>query len=88
MNTINIKNINTVWEDFICGNIVINCTTKECSDVFLNYCFEQEIYWGYKIKEFEQWDNFEEETCYSVYKNRLQYSDFGSEKNIIFRLTK
>lgn len=79
----NIVNLDSVWDEFIKREFVVNCITKEDSDIFLNYCFSKNIYWGDGIEELEQWEWLEEETCYSVYKNRLQYSDIDTEKRII-----
>ena len=72
-----------IWAEFIKEEIAINCISKEDSDIFLNYCFSNNVYWGHELKEFDQWEWNEEETCYSVYEGRLQYSDKQTEKRII-----
>lgn len=83
MYKINTKKLNSIWEEFIKGEIVINCIKKEDSDAFLNYCFSKNVYWGCGLEEFDQWEWFEDETCYSVYENKLQYLDKNTDKKII-----
>ena len=75
--------IENLWSGFINGEVVINCISKVDSDIFLNYCFTNGLYWGCSLKEFDQWEWNEEKTCYSVYENRLQYSDTNTNKRII-----
>lgn len=80
---INTTNLSTVWEEFLKGEVLINCIRKEDSDMFLSYCFSKNIYWGHRLEEFDQWEWFKEDTCYSVYENRLQYSDMNTKKRVI-----
>jgi hypothetical protein len=84
---LNMETIESVWDKFINREIFINCRTKEDSEVFLNYCFDNGVFWGDNLREFDQWEWNEEDTCYSVYeKYRLNYDDITDNiKTFIFK---
>lgn len=73
-------------KEFKEGSMSVNCSTKEKAEKFLFYLHEQGIKWcdGNSIKAINNWDMYDEGTCYSYSKcEGLLYGDILDEDNAI-----
>lgn len=57
------------------GKTAYWCKTKELAEQFLSECDKQSITWasGRSVKEYTNWEDFKEETCYIAPAMLLRY---------------
>lgn len=68
--------------------VAYRCKTKELAKKFLEQCEKQGIYWasGLCATNYTHWDEFEEDTCYSVYGGNIRYNYKKNYKELDFKI--
>jgi len=81
------KNFNSIsQEDFKSGKCVVNCKTEELAKEFLGICENNGYKWcsGVKLLDQNNWDKYENNTCYCNGSNGIEYCnvDYFKGKSI------